>query len=883
MKLPARYYPNYVSSLTTPQPGVEDNESSYYFPEQSPDKHLRDYWNILRKRVRYMAAIFCGTLALGLIFNVFSPTLYTARSILQIEPQNPTVTRVGGVGEGNSESGGPYDYYKTQFALLQSRTLAARVITNLGLASNPAFFKDKTNIFIWVYNRFIGSIVNALDSVGRSVRREGAPHEAQGVQAVTRDLGVPPYFVGQYLQYLTIDPVRNTRLVEVVFETTDPKLTQDLANAHATGFIQMILENRFNLTQEARDFLGKKLAELRQAMQKAENELNRFRQEHGVVSLEKGENIVVDRLMDINKDLTRARAERIQAETVQQMTRNKNNQYLTQVLTNGLIMQLKGTLANLETEKSRLLSIYTADHPRMQEINQQIGETRKTLDAEITNIVHGIQSAYAAARGKEEALEAEAKRQQQTALGLKQVGVDYAILNEEVLVNRGLYEAVLKRLNETSVGNDLAAANIQVMQRAELPLYPSSPNTFRNLILAAVLGLLLAVGSAFFLEYMDATVKTPQEVWAAVSLATLGAVPQLRYSAGRHNSPVSSNGRAQRLLFARKSGDPESKKLVVARDELSDIATESYRIIRASLLFSQAERPPQVILLTSPAPDEGKTVTTLNLGISLAQSGKRVLVIDGDLRKGRCHQLVNIDNDAGVTNVLTGHATLPQCIRPTAIPGLYLLSRGVSAPNPAELLMSQKTRDVLRELRSQFDFIMIDSPPIIAVSDAAVLSTISDGVVLVFHAQKTTVLSSRRALERLERVGAPILGVILNGIDIRHPDYVEYRSYYPSHFASSENGSNGRAHEVSGEVSSGFFDRMIAKLCEFTGPVASRLVHDAIGALGETAENFPKSRLNELAERISREILDESMRSSFLRWIAAEMRAEVVMPSSAPD
>jgi capsular exopolysaccharide synthesis family protein len=480
-------------------------------------------------------------------------------------------------------------------------------------------------------------------------------------------------------------------------------------------------------------------------------------------------------------------------------------------------------------------------------------------------------------------MEAEAKRQQQTALGLKQIGVDYAVLNEEVIVNRSLYESLLKRLNETSVGNDLAAANIQIMQRAELPLSPSSPNTFYNLILSAVLGLLLAVGAGFFLEYMDTSVNTPQQVWAAVSLATLGAVPQLKPFAKRYNAPFSSNGRSQQLLSLGKSRESSAKELVVARDELSAIAAESYRIIRASILFSQAERPPQVILLTSPCADEGKTVTTLNLGITLAQSGRRILVIDGDIRKGRCHQLVNINPQEGVTNVVTGQATLAQCIRTTAIPRLYLLPRGASAPNPAELLMSQKMREVLDELRSQFDFIVIDSPPVIAVSDATVLSTICDGVVLVFHGQKTTRPSAQRAVERLDRVGAPMLGVILNGIDIRHPDYVEYRSYYPSYFTSVQKESDWRANELSGQVSRGFFDRMILKLREFAGPMAAYLVHDAIGALGETAETFPKSRVNELAETISREILDESMRSSFLRWIATETQTGDLSSLSASD
>ena len=892
MKAPAQLYANNVAAQPRQQLGVEDNESVYYYSEQGHDKHLRDYWNILLKRIRYVIAIFCGTVALGILFTFFSPTLYTATSTLQIEPQNPAVTRVGGVAvaDGISEGGGgPYDYYQTQYALLKAGPLASRVITKLGLESNPAF-KNATNIFKWVYSWIVGSIVGVVDSIGRFVKGEGEPQQTGGV---THELGVPPYLVGRYLKFLTVSPVRNTRLVNVTFETPDPRLSQELANAHATGFIQMILENRFNLTQEARDFLAKKLAELRQAMVKAENEMNRFRQEHGVVSIEKGENIVVDRLMDINKELTRARTERIQAESLYQITRNKNTQYLAQVLNNGLIQQLKANVAGLETEKARLSSIFMPEHPRIQELNQQIREAKRAQDAEISTVVRGIESAYSAARAREAALEAEASNQQQTALGLKQVGVDYAVLNEEVLVNRGLYESVLKRLNETSVGNDLAAANIQVMQRAEMPLYPSSPNTFRNLILSAILGLLLALGAAFFLEYMDATVSTPQEVWAAVSLATVGVVPHLNSLQKRYlfSSPWQISG--TRLLDGpKKSKETMPNELVMARDQLSIVA-ESYRTIRTALLASRAEAPPRTIVLTSPCPDEGKTITTVNLAMSLAQSGNRVIVVDADLRKGRCHKLLKVAHNTGLVDVITGQQYLNACIQSTMIRSLSLLSRGTLPPNPGDLLTSQKMREVLRELSSSFDFVLIDSPPVIAVSDAAVLSMFCDAVLLVLHGQKTTKQAARLATEQLESVRAPMLGVILNGVDIRDPEYVDYRSYFPAYFSSvrdefwqaeeSENLSVKAApvtHAESCEPAAAknscvprqFIDGMIERLNEALGGESGIIVRRQVAVLRESIDAFPMARISELVQLVSQEIWEHQRKVKFLRAMSDEIR-----------
>jgi polysaccharide biosynthesis transport protein len=910
MSEPLRQQPSLVSARPLPQTVAPAEEAGYYYAEQEENKHLRDYWNILRKRMRYMVLIFCGTFALGLVFNFSSPTLYTARSTLKIEPRNPTVTGVGGVAENRQEGGGgPYDFYQTQYVLLKSGPLAARVAKSLGLESNPAFTaRQGLDVFTAAFRWILRSITNLVDWITKLAKGEDEQREPR---PTSYELGVPPWLVGQYLKYLEVTPVRNTRLVDISFSTPSRKLSQELANGHATGFIQMILEDRFNLTQEARDFLGKKLAELREKVVKAENELNRFRQKHGVVSLEKGENIVVDRLVDLNKELTKVRTQRIEAESLYQMTRTRNTQYLAEVLNNPLTMQLRGSIANLETEKGRLLSIYTVDHPRIQELNQQIGEARKALNGEISNVVRGIESSYSAARSREEALEAEGKRQQDLALGMKQVGVDYAVLNEEVLVSKGLYESVLRRLNETNVGNDLAAANISVTQRAELPSGPSSPRTSLILLISAFLGLVLAVGYAFFSEYMDASVNTPQGVWAAVSLATLGVVPQLGSLQRRYRLMLPHYGKTKRLESSNKSDESLSKELVVVRNHLSMIA-ESYRTIRTALMLSRAEHPPKVILLTSPSPNDGKTMTSVNLAIALAQGGQRVLLIDADLRKGRCHKLVNVDGRHGLTEVLTGHRSLQESIQQTTIGNFYLLPRGALPPNPTDLLMSQKMREVLRELRESFDFIVIDSPPVIAVSDASILSALCDGVLLVLHGQKTTTPKARRAAERLESIGAPILGVILNGVDMRNPDYVDYRTYYGAYHAAVEEeaiSGNGKADgvirsvedvdslvesagfrvmgnipsvDLDGEkpipsndqrvVPQPFFDRMVRELNEALGPGAFSTLQKQVTLLRESMDAFPLSRAWELTQRVSQEIVGTRVKARFLHAMSEELQ-----------
>ncbi|HEV8725261.1 MAG TPA: polysaccharide biosynthesis tyrosine autokinase [Candidatus Binatia bacterium] len=912
----ARHYPGPFGTKGSYTPAPVE-ETTYYYADQSEDTHLRHYWNILRKRMRSMTAVFLDVVLLGVLITLASPTLYTARSTLKIEPQNPTVTGVAGVAEslpGQSEAG-PYDYYQTQFAMLKSEPVRARVIKNLNLEKNSAFTGNTGPGLVGTFFNWIDAgIGNLKSAVGMRSEAEQAPQPARA----SADLDASPWLLGLYSRYLTVEPVRNTRLVDVIFNTPDPKLSQDLANNHATSFIQMILENRFSLTKEAKDFLGERLAELRDKVQKAEVKLNRFRQEHGVVSFDKGENIAVDRLVDLNKVLTKARADRIEAESLYRVTREKNTEHLSNVLSNSLIQQIKGSLANLEAEKGRLLSIFTPEHPRIQELNQQITEARRGLRGEISNIVRGIESSYAAARAREDSLDKEAKTQQEAALSLKEVGVEYAVLNEEVVVNRGLYENVLKRLHETNVANDLAASNMQIVQRASLPRAPSSPNWPRNLIVAVILGLLLAVGLAFFLEYMDVTVHTPQGVWAAVSLTTLGVVPHLKSLPGKCRPAALQGGSTKHLQSTEKSNHAMSKELVMAQDEIS-LTAESYRTIRSALLLSRAEHPPKVILLTSPSPGEGKTVTTVNLGMALAQSEQMVVVVDADLRKGRCHKLVNVPNQNGLVNVLTGQIGLRSSIKATAVRNFFVLPRGVLPPNPADLLMSHKMREVLNELRRSFDFVLIDSPPAIAVSDAAVVSAFCDGVLLVLHAQKTSAHAARQAVERLDSIGATTLGVILNGVDIRNPDYVDYRSYYPTYYASMQaesqtmkHGDNGwnfsseqsddiisnvadvdrvmenlgfkagpdtaareseRLRVPNGVVTRQFFDRMSAALSEALGPRAFAVIADQVADFRESMDSFPISRLWELAQRVSQEILDQAVKARFLKTMSQEIHA----------
>lgn len=875
----------------------------YVYAPATEEVHLRDYWKVFIKRRRLVALAFLVALGVGAYVNFTATKMYIATAMLKIEPQNPTVTGLADMLK-TTDGSLTYDYYQTQFKLLESRSLAAKVITELKLDSNDSFtgpsitsanvvsrFTSLIGNLPYLISR-AASLVTVSSKTTQKVQGTAAQTSKTQLDGLDKGLDVKPSFVGRYVRFLKVNPLKNTRLVEIRFTTPDPALSQMLANAHAGGFIRMNLETRFDMTKEAHAFLDAKNLDLKEKLERSEGALNRFRQAHGVVSMEKGENIVVDRLVEVNKQLTAARAQRIGAESLYKIVENKPSQYLSEVMTQGLVPTIRENLVKLEAERVKLSTIFKADHPRMLELNQQINEARRSLNAEIANVVRGIEGTFAAARVKEQALQAEAQKQQQMALNLKEVGVEYAVLEEEVKVNRALYENVLNRLHETNVSNDLALSNMQITQLAERPSSPSSPDVPFNLALSAFAGLFIGVGMIFFLEYVDSSLSTPRHVWHAIGLRTFGVVPDMNSFNPRLLGPSrqSGHGRISRLPHLRLPAlSTLPQKLIVSHHPLS-VVTESYRTIRTALLFSQAEKLPQVILFTSPSLSEGKTMTTLNLGIALAQGGYKVLVIDADLRKGSCHTLLGLRNHRGLSNVLTGDLTLQDGIQETSVSGLSLLSRGICPRDPTDLLGSNKMKEVVSSLRESFKLILIDSPPAIAVSDAAVLSVISDGVFLVVHGQKTSTASARQAVERMDAVRAPLLGVILNGIDLGDPNYAYYRSYYGSDYGLVESNdgnnhaNNGNHHEDaieaiggseleeaelwktelgSGTVSRDFLEHMTSRLIEAAGPMAPLIMQDKVSLLGESMEAFPKSRLQELLQNLCDEILDQNLRRNF--------------------
>jgi polysaccharide biosynthesis transport protein len=747
---------------------------------------LRDYWIVIHK-YRWTILAFLLPIALLAAFSLWWMTpLYTATATLHIEDRSPNV-----MGVPEAFTPGKIDipqYYQTQLNLLRSRSLAARVIQDLGLANDPRFTAGSEGLLGWIRKNLRLGVKSALAWVLEIGPVKWLQEHFLGVSEVPQlgpaifELGVSPYLIDLYLERLIITLVEESQLVKVAFSSVNPSFSKDIVNAHVSTFIRTSLLTRFELTGEARQFLEEKLAELKVRLEKSEEDLNRFRKTHAIVALDKGENFIVERLRGINNDLTQARSRRIELESLYRIVQERGNQQLSQIIDNDLIRQMKVQISALEVEKARQATIFKPTYAGVASLQQQIDQAKGRVDQEVRQIVRSIASDYAAAKARESALTEEMERQRRAALDLREKAIEAAVLEREAESNRLLYDNVLKRTKETDLSGTVPVSNVRMVDRADIPLLPDTGKGKRMLLLSVAVGLLGGIGLAFIRYYLDNTLKTPEDVRKFLRAPTLGLVPDVKRLDKRVNGL--GNGKRPSLLGGRVANHKgEETALAVSRHPYSVVA-ESYQTICTGLLFSLPERPPRTILITSSQPKEGKTATAINIAVTMARNSGPVLLIDADLRNGCCHKLLGLENGSGLTDVLTGNGTAPDLIKRTSIPKLDFLSRGKISPNPAQLLGSEKMQETLDALATTYAFIIIDSAPVLPINDSPLLSTKVDGVVLVIKSQEVSHHIVRQARERLAYVKARFLGVVLNSIDLRSPEYKDYRSSYVSYYTS---------------------------------------------------------------------------------------------------
>jgi polysaccharide biosynthesis transport protein len=727
---------------------------SYVSSQEEREVNLRDYWKVIQKRKWTIIAFFLIVLIATAVGTFTMKPIYRGTVTIQINKENPQIVDFKEIFAVNTMD---MDYYQTQYKILESRTLARRVIQALKLSEYPEFQqKPETPFQKWKSN-----ILASISGLFTPSNKDPSENE-RGTS-----------LINQFLKKLKIEPIRNSRLVKIHFDSTSPQLSTQVSNILAATYIQQNLEIRFVATEQAKEWLTKQLEDLKAKVERADEDLQAFGSKHDIISLDEKENVTMQRLTELNEALTKAEAERMAKEALYKQTKARNFDSLPTILENRLIMDLKQAYIQLEAQYMKLSETFKPEYPEMVRIKSQMETVQNRLNGEINKIINGINNDYESGLRKETLLRQAFEQQKVKAMEMKDKAIQYNILKREADTNRELYKGLLQRMKEAGVSAGITASNIQIVDQAELPTSPYKPNKRLNLLLAAVVGLFLGVGLAFFFEYLDNTIKTPEDVEQLIRLPSFGMVPEI------------SNGRRRRL----EKGTSYPVELITYGHPKS-MLSEAYRSIRTSILLSFSEKPPKKIVITSPNPSEGKTTTVINTAIALSQTGAQVLIIDADLRKPRLHKIFNHENGQGLSSFLSGHGDLESVVKKSEVPNLFYIPSGPIPPNPSELLGSNLFKKMLESLEARFDHIVLDSPPVLGFADTIILSTSVDGVILTVLGGKTPRETLQRAKEVLQQVNTKIIGVVINRVDIRRSDYAYY--YYRYHSYYGKEGKKGK-------------------------------------------------------------------------------------------
>ena len=729
------------------------------------DLSLVHYLQILYRR-RYVAVSAFVIVFLGVtLYTVTSTRIYEASTRILIERDTPNVVSFQEVLDQGAQTD---DYYETQYAILRGRGLARRTIDSLKLWNDPLFNKQPE----FSVRGLLMAPFNAMTRWFEPPR----PIEPPGAEETTAQSRV----IDRFLANLDVEAVRYSRLVDVSYRSSDPVLAAKIANALGEAYIKQNVELTSTTTKEASTFLTQQLAEQRAKLEASEQALQAYREQTDSVSLEERQNVVVQRLADLNAAVTKANTTRIQKEAAYNQVKIalENPAAIDTVpliLSNPFVQQQKTELAALQRQRAQLSEKLGPNHPDMIKVGVAIQNAEARIQQEVAQVVQSMRNDYEAALAEERSLTATLNRQKGEAQVLNRSGIEYGVLQRDNEANRQMFEALLKRTQETGISEELKAGNIRIVDQAETPRAPVSPNTFNNLLIALLGGLGLAVGLAFAFEYGDDRIKNPDELKKSLGLPFLGMVP---------------------ALFDKTITNP------LITGGAPNLFGESIRSIRTNVLFSSADEGSRLVVVTSSAPGEGKTAVSTNLSLALAQAGHRVLLIDGDMRKPRVHEVFAQALAPGLSNLLVGDKQLSDTIRESPQQGLWLMPAGTFPPNPAELLGSKKFRDLTTYLQQHFDWVIIDTPPVMAVTDASITANLAHGVLFVVGAEMTSKRVAQRAVEQLEMSQARFLGAVLNRVDLEHNAYYysryyrpEYGGYYGSgpSAANAGNGSDGGA------------------------------------------------------------------------------------------
>ena len=710
--------------------------------ELSPrEPHLYDYLLILRKHLWLILSFMLAVVTFVSIATFRMQPVYVANAKIEIDRENTNVLPFQG--------GDPYDYMmdldnyiETQARILTSETLALQTIRNSGLAGSPEFSGGD------------------------------APSEAIATGSLANQKRPPE--IAAFLGSLSVKRIPNTRLMEVTYESTDPVQAARILNAHLESYKAQNMEGHYAATTEATTWLQAQQADLKRKVEKSENDRINYERQNQIWGVDDKQNMTTQRLLDLNKELTDAESETLKKRALYEFAESGALDAVPQIRDNPVLQDMQRRRADLSLLYNDALNQYGPNFPKVQRLQAQMKEMDDQIAKERKGITVQLRSDYDEAKARQDLLTQRLDEQKTETNAMSEKMVQYNILKREAEANKTMYEGLLTKLREAGISASLKSSNIRVIDPAMIPSSPARPARARNIALSFLVGLVGGVGLALLREYLDNTVKTPDDVETLARLPSLAVVPAFGDSA--------SMGRKAGLLKGVSSNGHEKRSGLVAQHSPKSQVSEAFRALRTTLLLSQPDRPPQVILVTSALPREGKTTAAANLAVTLAQLGDKTVLVDADLRKPGIGRMLNLASGkyAGLSSYLAGVSSLDLVSVPhPSIPNLVAIPTGPLPPNPADLLSSHRLADAIAELRTKFKFVVIDSAPVMAATDAVILSVQVDGVLLVVRSGETPKAAFTRTCELLVSVKSRLLGVVLNAVDANAPDYYYSYRYYP--------------------------------------------------------------------------------------------------------
>jgi len=711
------------------------------------------YWAVLKKRrgTVFTVAFIITVLVTFVVFR--TKPVYRATARMEVQAETPQLQTLN---ELNPSASADDAFLQTQVDLLQNNNLAWETIQQLGLAS----------------------VYPELSAAGK-----GGPASTDRSRAATQASLIRAFKAGLHVSLLS-----ESRLVEVSYESVDPSLAARVANAHVKNYVESNYRSKYETTRQASAWMEQQLDELKAKVEKSQQALVDYERENSIADIGNKENVVGQKLADLSKDLTTAQTDRADKESLYDSVQS-NKAEAAIIANDALLQQLDSKYADLRTQYAATTSQYGPNFYKVKELRNQINEVESLVDRERKRIIERIGGDYRTALRREQILSRGVTQQRAQVEKLDELLIQYNLLKNEYETNQQLYNDLLKRLKDATVSASLRAANVRLADEALVPSSPIRPDRPVDIAAGLLVGLILGVTLAFIRESLDRTLMTAEDIEREIAVPTLAVIPLGTASRGRYGHYFSHN--------AQRAGGNGNQALTILNAPGSQMA-ESFRVLRTSILLSSAPQPPQVLLITSAHPSEGKTFASVNLALALAQRGSRVLMVDSDLRKPNVLKVLGLSDGEGpgLSSFLTGGHDIDQALQAyTAVPNLWLLPPGPIPPNPAELLSSPAMEKLVGDLRQRFEHIVFDSPPLLLVTDGILLSTLTDGVVLVVESGSTSRGALNRVRRILDRAGANTLGAVLNKLANRVDGYYSSRyGYY--NYSYSREGSTWKVAEA---------------------------------------------------------------------------------------